>query len=83
MVKAITFDLWDTVIHDDSDEGKRQAQGLASKKEARRALALAVLARHGPIDEQHLRTAYDTMEAAFNHVWHVAKRALRRRLLRV
>ena len=70
MVKAITFDLWDTVIHDDSDEGKRQAQGLASKKEARRALALAVLSRHGPIEEQRLRTAYDTMEAAFNHVWH-------------
>ena len=70
MVKAITFDLWDTVIHDDSDEGKRQAQGLASKREARRALALAVLERHAPTDEARLLTAYDTMEAAFNHVWH-------------
>jgi FMN phosphatase YigB (HAD superfamily) len=70
MVKAITFDLWDTVIHDDSDESKRKAQGLASKKEARRELALAVLNRHSPLDESTLRTAYDTMEAAFNHVWH-------------
>lgn len=70
MVKAITFDLWDTVIHDDSDESKRKAQGLASKKEARRQLALAVLNRHSHLDESILRTAYDTMEAAFNHVWH-------------
>ena len=70
MVKAITFDLWDTVIHDDSDEGKRAAQGLASKKDARRALAHAVLDRHEPLDMTTLRVAYDTMEAAFNHVWH-------------
>ena len=70
MVKAITFDLWDTVIHDDSDESKREAQGLSSKKDARRELALAVLNRHEPLDESTLRVAYDTMEAAFNHVWH-------------
>ena len=70
MIKAITFDLWDTVIHDDSDEAKRAAQGLSSKKNARRELALAVLARHGPVDESALGIAYDTMEAAFNHVWH-------------
>ncbi|GMQ76952.1 MAG: hypothetical protein BMS9Abin01_2256 [Gammaproteobacteria bacterium] len=70
MVKAITFDLWDTVIHDDSDESKRQAQGLASKKDARRQLALAILERHAPLEESVLRVAYDTMEAAFNHVWH-------------
>ncbi len=70
MVKAITFDLWDTVIHDGSDESKRKALGLASKKNARRELALAVLNRHEPLDESVLRAAYDTMEAAFNHVWH-------------
>lgn len=70
MIKAITFDLWDTVIHDDSDESKREAQGLASKKESRRQLALSILNRHAPMDETWLRTAYDTMEAAFNHVWH-------------
>lgn len=70
MVKAITFDLWDTVIHDDSDEAKREAQGLASKKEARRRLALTILNRHAPLEESLLQAAYDTMEAAFNHVWH-------------
>ena len=70
MVKAITFDLWDTVIHDDSDEEKREAQGLASKREARRALALTVLQRSAPLEETALRAAYDTMEAAFTRVWH-------------
>ena len=70
MVKAITFDLWDTVIHDNSDEAKRLEQGLASKTEARRQAAFAALSRRAPIDEQTLRTAYDTMEAAFNHLWH-------------
>jgi FMN phosphatase YigB (HAD superfamily) len=70
MVKAITFDLWDTVIHDDSDEGKRKAQGLASKKEARRALALAVLERTAPLEKNILLAAYDAMEAEFNRVWH-------------
>ena len=70
MVKAITFDLWDTVIHDDSDEGKRKAQGLASKKEARRALALSVLERTAPLEKSILLAAYDAMEAEFNRVWH-------------
>ncbi len=70
MVKAITFDLWDTVIHDNSDEGKRKAQGLASKQQARRALALTVLQRSAPLEEATLLAAYDTMEAAFNRVWH-------------
>ena len=36
MIKAVTFDLWDTMIHDDSDEAKRKAQGLRSKKTERR-----------------------------------------------
>ena len=70
MIKAVTFDLWDTVIHDDSDESKRARQGLASKRQARRELALAVLNRHAPVDAAALGVAYDTMEAAFNHVWH-------------
>ena len=38
MIKAVTFDLWDTVIHDDSDEPKRLQLGLPNKQDARRAL---------------------------------------------
>jgi len=34
-VKALTFDLWDTIFIDDSDEPKRAAQGLRPKSEQR------------------------------------------------
>ena len=34
-IKAVTFDLWDTMIADETDEPKRSAQGLASKPKAR------------------------------------------------
>lgn len=70
MIKAITFDLWDTVIHDDSDEPKRAAGGLPPKREARRQLAFEAFSLDSPIDEHRVLTAYDTMEAAFNLVWH-------------
>ena len=36
MIKAVTFDLWDTIVHDDSDEPKRKAKGLRTKKAERR-----------------------------------------------
>ena len=70
MIRAITFDLWDTVIHDDSDEPKRTAAGEASKREARRRLAIDAFSGDPGIDRRDILTAYDTMEAAFNHVWH-------------
>ena len=70
IIKAITFDLWDTVIHDDSDEPKRRAQGLASKRESRRALVFEALNRREPIELDTVTRAYDVAEAAFSHVWH-------------
>ncbi|MDX1512425.1 MAG: HAD family hydrolase [Gammaproteobacteria bacterium] len=70
MIKAITFDLWDTVIHDDSDEPKRRAAGVPSKREARRQLAVDAFTARSDIDRRDVLTAYETMEAAFNHVWH-------------
>ncbi|MDH3689164.1 MAG: HAD family hydrolase [Gammaproteobacteria bacterium] len=70
MIKAVSFDLWDTVIHDDSDEPKRAAQGLRSKKEERRHLVWEALNKVAPIDYETVRLAYDVSEAAFNHVWH-------------
>ena len=70
MIKAITFDLWDTVIHDDSDEPKRKAQGLPSKRDHRRELAHDAFSAEKQIDPRVVNIAYDTMEAAFNHVWH-------------
>jgi len=69
MLEAISFDLWDTVIHDDSDEPKRAARGLRSKRDERRHLVWEALAAQAPIDEAAVGQAYDVAEAAFNNVW--------------
>ncbi len=69
-VRAISFDLWDTVIHDDSDEPRRSAQGLRSKKEERRHLVWDALNRTQPIPYETVAIAYDVADAAFNCVWH-------------
>ena len=70
MIRAITFDLWDTVIHDNSDEPKRTAAGLPSKREARRALVRDALADHSSVPAGVVDAAYDVADAAFNKVWH-------------
>jgi HAD superfamily hydrolase (TIGR01509 family) len=69
-IKAVTFDLWDTIVHDDSDEPKRKAKGLRTKKAERRHLVWAALNRHKPIGEAEVALAYDVGDAAFNRVWH-------------
>ena len=56
-------DLWDTVIHDGSDEPKRAAAGLPPKREARRALVRDALAATSPV-------AAEVVDAAFSKVWH-------------
>ncbi|MDH3451415.1 MAG: HAD family hydrolase [Gammaproteobacteria bacterium] len=70
MIKAITFDLWDTVIHDDSDEPKREAMGLRSKRAERRHMLWQALNNIAPIDYAAVELAYNVGEAAFRHVWH-------------
>lgn len=70
MIKAITFDLWDTIIHDDSDEPKRASMGMRSKKEERRHLLWSALNQVDPIEPEQVRLAYDVADAAFNRVWH-------------
>jgi len=69
-LRAITFDLWDTIVHDDSDEPKRKAQGLKTKKEERRHLLWEALNRQQPIEFDRVKLAYDVADAAFNKVWH-------------
>jgi putative hydrolase of the HAD superfamily len=68
--KAITFDLWDTLIDDESDEPKRAAQGLRSKYDERRQLLWEALNAIEPIDMEHVELAYATADAAFRTVWH-------------
>ena len=69
-IKAVTFDLWDTIVHDDSDEPKRKAKGLRSKKAERRHLLWEALNKQAPIGETEVTLAYDVADAAFNRVWH-------------
>jgi len=70
VIRAITFDLWDTVFIDDSDEPKRAAQGLLPKPAERRNLVHQFLGRHEPISSEHVELAYNTVDAAFHHVWY-------------
>lgn len=70
MIKAITFDLWDTVFIDDSDEPKRRAMGLSPKPMERRSIVEEYLSRHDPIERALVNAAYDTVDEAFRHVWY-------------
>jgi len=72
MIKAITFDFWDCIAIDDSDEPKRAAAGLPSKSVARAALFTdEVLAHHPEIGIDRASDAYDTTERIFRHHWKV------------
>jgi putative hydrolase of the HAD superfamily len=48
-IAAVTFDFWDTLVIDDSDEPVRAAQGLATKSVARRGLVVEELLAHNPV----------------------------------
>ena len=69
-IKTLSFDLWDTVFIDDSDEPKRAAAGLPPKSVQRRHLVQQFLQRHGPISRELIDRCYDTADAAFREVWY-------------
>jgi len=69
-IKTVSFDLWDTVFIDDSDEPKRAAAGLPPKPIQRRKLVQQFLERHGPISRELVDRCYDTADAAFREVWY-------------
>ncbi|MEC9331163.1 MAG: hypothetical protein VX409_01900, partial [Verrucomicrobiota bacterium] len=68
-IKAITFDLWDTLVIDDSDENKRADLGLRSKFDERRHLLWDALNSADPISLETVKLAYNVGDAAFNKVW--------------
>ena len=68
-IRAVTFDLWDTIVHDDSDEPKRAARGLRSKRDERRHLLWQALEAAAPTPLERVILAYDTADAGFNLVW--------------
>ncbi len=69
MIKAVTFDLWDTMVHDDSDEPTRAARGLRSKRDERRHLLWEAVNSVEPIDLEKVVLAYDVADSGFNLVW--------------
>ncbi|MDC0935878.1 HAD family hydrolase [Pirellulales bacterium] len=68
-VKAVTFDLWDTIVADDSDEPIRAKRGLPSKRDQRRRLLYEAINAAGPIEPSLVELAFDVADAACNHVW--------------
>lgn len=59
MIRAVTFDFWDTLAVDDSDEAERAKRGLLPKPQARQALFLdAVRAEHPELDAAAVLAAY-------------------------
>ncbi len=68
-IKAITFDLWDTIVDDNSDETVRKQMGLRTKRAERRFQVWQTLNEIQPIEFDSVVLAYDTAEAGFDIVW--------------
>jgi putative hydrolase of the HAD superfamily len=69
-IDAVTFDLWDTIIVDESDEPKRAAKGLLSKYLTRRELVWKFLEKHGAVARELVDVSYAATDAAFRKVWY-------------
>lgn len=71
MITAITFDFWDTIAIDDSDEPKRAALGLPGKAEARIELfAERIQRQHPEISFGEAKEAYIQANQRFRRDWH-------------
>jgi HAD superfamily hydrolase (TIGR01549 family) len=67
-ITAISFDLWDTIVVDDSDESVRSALGLRSKHDERRHL-IHIALPHRRFDD--VVAAVDAVDVEFRHAWKV------------
>ena len=70
MIKGITFDLWDTVFIDDSDEPKRKEAGRPTKAIERRQLVKRFVDKYKIISQEIINAVFDTQDAAFRLAWH-------------
>lgn len=71
MIEALTFDFWDTIAVDDSDEPKRAQMGLPSKADERVALFVDHIVRHYPhIEPDQAAQAYRYANTRFREDWH-------------
>ena len=70
VVKGITFDLWDTVLIDDSDEPKRAKAGCQTKLVERRELVHAATSKLTDISFKSVSDIYDEVDSDFRNDWH-------------
>jgi HAD superfamily hydrolase (TIGR01549 family) len=71
MIEALTFDFWDTIAIDDSDEPKRTTLGLPSKPAAREQLFVEKIRKQHPrISVQRAAAAYQAANQRFREDWH-------------
>jgi putative hydrolase of the HAD superfamily len=71
MIQALTFDFWDTIAADDSDESKRAQMGLLSKADERVVLFVDHIMRHyRHIEPDEAAYAYRQANARFRDEWH-------------
>ncbi len=69
-IKAITFDLWDTLIIDNSDEAVRAQRGLRSKYDERVFLIWQAVKSGSELSIEDVRSVYDAVDREFNTAWH-------------
>ncbi len=69
-LKAITFDIWDTILIDDSDEPVRAERGLRPKPDEKRHLVWEALNAEAPIEPEAVEAAFARQEAAFREAWY-------------
>lgn len=70
MIKAVTFDFWDTLVADDSDEPRRAALGLPTKPQARLQLLMdEILENHPHVTPEQVSQAFAHANDRFRHAW--------------
>ncbi len=71
-IRAITFDVWDTLIVNGSDDLERRRLGLPSKGEERLDLLLAELEAHGHrVPASRLADSWAAVQDEADHSWSV------------
>jgi len=69
-IEAVTFDFWDTLVIDDSDEVERARRGLPTKEVAREALFVDSVLRANPaIPRAAVTDAWAELQRRFRVAW--------------
>jgi putative hydrolase of the HAD superfamily len=72
VLKAITFDFWDTIVKDQSDEPKRAARGLPPKAQIRTDLLAAEIQKYHPsVTSQQVRAALQHATDNYHRRWKI------------